>query len=564
MIRHDVLLIGAGISGLMTALEASKTVDVGVLSKVHSVRSHSGAAQGGIAASLGNEEEDNWEWHMFDTVKGSDYLADQDKVEVLVREAPRALIELEHMGVPFTRNENGSIAQRFFGGHTRAFGEAPVRRACYASDRTGRVIMNNVYDHVLARGVKMYHEHFAFKIHINNERVTGVTCYDLATSEVKTIHAKAVVIATGGMGRVFQTTSNGNVATGDGLALALNVGVPLMDMEFIQFHPTGFHRLGVLVTEAARGQGGILRNDSGERFMERYAPSIKDLAPRDVVSRAILTEIQEGRGINGKDYVYLDLTHLDEGVVEEKLSEITEISRNFLDIDPVKEPIPVAPTCHYMMGGIPTDVNGAVPEIDGLYSVGESACVSVHGSNRLGCNSLIDLVVFGKRAGKTVADYVSNIDWGYVPEYSGEPVISTLLNSDGGAIIHEIRGEMRKIMTNNVSIFRTEESLTNALSKIRQLRLMYRDIGLIHRGKVHNMELKEALELDNMLMVAKAVIVSALNREESRGAHSRTDYPERDDANWLKHTLVKNVNGGLEITYRPVTITRFHPKERRY
>ena len=564
MIKHDVLIIGAGISGLMTALEASKTVDVGVLSKVHSVRSHSGAAQGGIAASLGNEEEDSWEWHMFDTVKGSDYLADQDKVEVLVREAPGALIELERMGVPFTRNEDGAIAQRFFGGHTRAFGEAPVRRACYASDRTGRVIMNNVYDHALARGVKVYHEHFAFKLHLENGRAMGVACYDLATSEVKTIHAKAVVIATGGMGRVFQTTSNGIVATGDGLALALDSGVPLMDMEFIQFHPTGFHGLGVLVTEAARGQGGILRNDSGERFMERYAPSIKDLAPRDMVSRAILTEIQEGRGINGDGYVYLDLTHLDEGIVEENLSEITEISKNFLDIDPVKEPIPVAPTCHYMMGGVPTDVNGAVPGVEGLYSVGEAACVSVHGSNRLGCNSLIDLVVFGKRAGRTVVDYVSSVDWNSEPDSSGESVVSNLLNSRGNEAIHELRGEMRQIMTSNVSIFRAEESLTDALSKIRQLQLRQKDIGLSHRGKAHNMEVREALELGNMLRVAEAVIVSALNREESRGAHSRTDYPDRDDENWLKHTLIQDINGALEITYKPVTITRFQPKERRY
>ncbi len=298
--------------------------------------------------------------------------------------------------------------------------------------------------------------------------------------------------------------------------------------------------------------------------MEWYAPSIKDLAPRDMVSRAILTEIQEGRGINGDGYVYLDLTHLEEGVVEEKLSEITEISRNFLDIDPVKEPIPVAPTCHYMMGGVPTDVNGAVPGVEGLYSVGESACVSVHGSNRLGCNSLIDLVVFGKRAGRNVSDYVSSVDWSSEPDSSGESVISTLLNSDGGETIHELRGEMRRIMTSNVSIFRAEESLTDALSKIRQLRLRQKDIGLSHRGKVHNMEVREALELGNMLRVAEAVIVSALNREESRGAHSRTDYPDRDDENWLKHTLIQDINGVLEITYKPVTITRFQPKERRY
>ncbi len=563
MVRHDVLVIGAGISGLMVALEASKTIDVGVLSKVHSLRSHSGAAQGGIAASLGNEEEDRWEWHMFDTVKGGDYLADQDKVEVLVREAPSALIELENMGVPFTRNEQGTIAQRFFGGHTRDYGDTPVKRACYASDRTGRVIMNNVYDHALTRGVKVYNKHFALKLHIHDGKVAGVTCYDISSNEVKTIQAKAVVIATGGMGRVFKTTSNGNVATGDGLALALDTGVPLMDMEFVQFHPTGFHGLGVLVTEAARGQGGILRNRDGERFMEKYAPSILDLAPRDVVSRAILTEINEGRGINGEDYVLLDLTHLEKEVIEEKLGEITEISRNFLDIDPVSEPIPVAPTCHYMMGGIPCDVDGVVYGVEGLFAVGETACVSVHGANRLGCNSLIDLAVFGKRAGKASAEYSSDCDYeALAPE--GMDIISDLLESEGDEEIHKIRAEMREIMTKYVSIFRSEESLLEALNEIKALRKRARRIRISHKGGVHNMELREALELRNMLSVADVVIVSAINRIESRGAHTRIDYPDRDDVHWLKHTLIWKKNGELEVSYKPVTITRFQPKERKY
>lgn len=563
MIKHDVLIIGAGISGLMAALEASKTVDVGVLSKVHSVRSHSGAAQGGIAASLGNEEPDKWEWHMFDTVKGSDYLADQDKVEVLVREAPGALIELENMGVPFTRNENGGIAQRFFGGHTRDYGEAPVRRACFASDRTGRVIMNNVYDHALAQGVKVYHEHFAFKLHISDGKVTGVTCYDIATGEIKTIQAKTVIIATGGMGRVFKTTSNGNVATGDGLALALDAGVPLMDMEFIQFHPTGFHGLGVLVTEAARGQGGILRNHSGERFMERYAPSIKDLAPRDVVSRSILTEILEGRGINGEDYVLLDLTHLEKHVIEEKLGEITDISRNFLDIDPVEQPIPVAPTCHYMMGGIPTNVNGAVPKVSGLFAVGEAACVSVHGANRLGCNSLIDLVVFGKRAGKAGADLSKTLRYKEIV-FDGAGLINSLLKNEGEEVIHELRDKMRDIMTRKVSIFRSEKTLIEALEEIKQLQRKTKVITLSHKGLVHNMELREAFELTNMLKIAESVIIVALNRTESRGAHTRIDYPDRKDALWLKHTLIKREQGELKISYQPVSITRFQPKERKY
>jgi len=423
--------------------------------------------------------------------------------------------------------------------------------------------MNNVYDHALAQGVKIYHEHFAFELHRENDRVTGVTCYDLANSEVKTIQAKAVVIATGGMGRVFKTTSNGNVATGDGLALALAAGVPLMDMEFIQFHPTGFHGLGVLVTEAARGQGGILRNQSGEPFMERYAPSIKDLAPRDMVSRAILTEIQEGRGIDGKDYVYLDLTHLEEGVVEEKLSEITEISRNFLDIDPVKEPIPVAPTCHYMMGGIPTDVNGNVPGVSGLFAVGEVACVSVHGANRLGCNSLIDLVVFGKRVGNACADYSQSVLHSSI-EFDGSSALTNILESTGGETIHEIRQEMRELMTQNVSIFRTEESLLEALDGIKKLRKRVNRIQISHRGSVHNIELREALELGNMLRVADVVIVSAINRIESRGAHTRLDYPERNDTHWLTHTLIWKKDGELEVSYKPVTVTRFQPKERKY
>jgi succinate dehydrogenase / fumarate reductase flavoprotein subunit len=563
MITHDVLIIGAGISGLMAALEASKTVDVGVMSKVHSVRSHSGAAQGGIAAALGNEEDDKWEWHMFDTVKGSDYLADQDKVEVLVREAPGALIELERMGVPFTRNSNGGIAQRFFGGHTRDYGEAPVQRACYASDRTGRVIMNNVYDHALAQGVKVYHEHFAIKLHIDDGEVRGVSCYDLATGEIVFIQAKTVVIATGGMGRIFKTTSNGNVATGDGLALALEAGVPLMDMEFIQFHPTGFYGLGVLVTEAARGQGGILRNNSGEPFMERYAPSIKDLAPRDVVSRSILTEILEGRGIGGEDYVLLDLTHLDKEVVEDNLSEITEISRNFLDIDPVEEPIPVAPTCHYMMGGIPTDVNGIVPSVSGLFAVGEAACVSVHGANRLGCNSLIDLVVFGKRVGTACAYYAKTVEHSDFMNNDSN-VLATLLESTGNETVHGIRHEMRELMTRNVSIFRTEESLIKALEGIKDMRKRVKHVQISHKGSVHNMELREALELMNMLQVADVVIVSSINRIESRGAHTRLDYPDRDDTHWLKHTLIWKKDGELEVSYKPVTVTTFQPKERKY
>jgi succinate dehydrogenase / fumarate reductase flavoprotein subunit len=568
--KHEVIIVGAGISGLTAALHASEVVDVAVVSKVHAVRSHSGAAQGGIAAAMGNEEEDRWEWHMYDTVKGGDYLADQDMVEILVREAPAAVLELERMGVPFSRNQEGGIAQRPFGGHTREHGKAPVKRACYASDRTGRVIMNNVYDRCLARDVQIYNEYFAMNLIMDDGKAAGVTCYDIASGETVIFHGKAVILATGGCGRVYRTTSNGFIATGDGFALAQDTGVPLQDMEFIQFHPTGFYGLGVLVTEAARGQGGVLRNNTEEPFMAKYAPTIKDLAPRDMVSRAILTEIEAGRGIGGGNYIHLDLTHIGKERIEENLSEIVNLSRIFMGIEPNEKPIPVAPTCHYMMGGIPTDEEGRVVRNDvvpGLYAVGESACISVHGANRLGCNSLIDLVVFGNRTGKAVGEYAKGVDWPELPlnaETNATRGLQNVLGSDGVERVPAIREDMQILMTEKCSIYRDKVGLEAALNELGILKERYGNLGLVNRGRVHNYELREALELANMLQVSEAILQSALAREESRGAHYRTDHPERDDMVWLKHTLVTKTPEGLALTYKPVAITRFQPKERRY
>ena len=572
--QYDVVIVGSGLAGLRAAIELGEDASVAVLSKVFATRSHSGAAQGGIGAALGNEEEDNWEWHMFDTVKGSDYLGDQDAIEILALDAPRTIYELEHLGVPFNRTPDGKIAQRAFGGHTRNFGEAPVKRACYAADRTGRVILDTLWEKCLQQGIRFFNEFQLMSLIIHAGQCCGVIAYELATGKLHTLQSKAVLLATGGYGKVFKTTSNAFASTGDGLAIAYRAGAPLEDMEFVQFHPTGIYKLGILISEAARGEGGILLNNEGERFMERYAPVIKDLAPRDMVSRCILEEVRAGRGIDGKDYVHLDLTHLGKEVLDTKLAEITGFARTYAGVEPVKEPIPVQPTCHYMMGGIATDVEGRVitdsegTVFPGLYAAGECACVSVHGANRLGCNSLLDILVFGRRAGKEMHRFIPTVGSIKLPPSPEKVVagqITALLQSKGKESAGPIRAEMQEVMMDKVSVFRHQEALEEALEKVRELKERYRQISVQDKGNCFNRDLLDTIELGYMLDLAEVIALGALSREESRGAHSREDFPKRDDEKWLVHTMFRHsTDDGPQVFFKPVTITRFEPKERKY
>ena len=573
LFNHDVIIVGSGLAGLRAAAELAGNADVAILSKVYPTRSHSGAAQGGIAAALGNEEPDSPEWHMYDTVKGGDFLTDQDAAEILAFDAPRAIYELEHMGVPFNRTPDGKIAQRAFGGHTVEFGKKPVKRACYAADRTGRVILDTLYGQVLGKGVHIYDELSMLELVRSQGVIAGLVAYDLSTGQIHTLSSKAILIATGGFGKVFKTTSNCFANTGDGAFAAYKAGIPLQDMEFVQFHPTGIYGLGVLITEAARGEGGILRNREGERFMERYASTLLDLAPRDIVSRSIVTEVRNGKGIDGRDYVYLDLTHLGEKKINQRLSDIASFAKIYLGIDPAAEPIPVQPTCHYMMGGIPTNLDGQVLDhlgdpVPGLFAAGECACVSVHGANRLGCNSLLDLVVFGRRVGKKILSELPDLSPvepnQSVAQKIKERIIS-MKKKTSGERPSELRRLMQEIMTRYCSVYRNEYDLATALTQLHELRDRYADICVQNKSDRFNTELIEALELESLLGLADAIVRCAIERKESRGAHFREDYPERNDEKWLKHTLIRLGQGGQpQILFKPVRITKFKPRPRVY
>ncbi|MBI3997630.1 MAG: succinate dehydrogenase flavoprotein subunit [Armatimonadetes bacterium] len=570
--RFDAVIVGAGGAGLRAATELAG-LHVAVVSKLYPPRSHTGAAQGGIGAALGNLEEDHPEWHTFDTIKGGDYLVDQDAADLMCQEAVETVYELEHWGLPFDRTPDGLIAQRRFGGHTRNFGEGPVRRACHAADRTGHMILQTLYQQCLKHGVHFFDEFQMLDLLIEDGRCHGLVAYEIDTGELHTFHAKAVLLATGGFGRIFKVTSNAHALTGDGVAIPWRRGLPLEDMEFFQFHPTGIYKLGILLSEAARGEGAVLINGKGERFMERYAPTLKDLAPRDMISRFMHMEIREGRGIEGKDYLHLDFRHLGKDIIAQKLPDITEFVRVYLGIDPTREPVPIQPTAHYAMGGVPTNNDGQVimdernTPVAGLYAAGECACVSVHGANRLGTNSLVDILVFGRRAGRHIARTVRESDLVAGRANPGSAVaaeIRDLLARTEGESVAAIRAALQEEMMARASVFRTGGDLTSALETIQTLKERYRRAKIDDRGRRFNTDLLEALELGFLLDLAEATVASALNRTESRGAHFREDFPNRDDANWLKHTLIYRRRDGYEFRYKPVVITRFQPKERKY
>jgi len=592
--QFDVVVIGAGGAGLMAGLYASRGAKTAVISKLYPTRSHTGAAQGGIAAALGNIEQDSPAWHCYDTVKGSDYLGDQDAIEFMTSEAPQIVYELEHMGLPFDRTPEGRIIQRPFGGHTNNETGKPVRRACHAADRTGHMILQTLYQQCVKNNVSFFDEYQTLDILIENGKAAGVVALELSTGDIHIFHAKSVVLATGGHGRIWEITSNAYALTGDGIAMALRRGLPAEDMEFFQFHPTGIYKLGILITEGVRGEGGVLINGKGERFMPNYAKTVKDLASRDVVSRSMYMEMRDGRGINGSNYVYLDVraetvnkyaaidgrTNPDGSpyamtgdAILKKLPDIIDFCRTYLGVDPVTQPIPVQPTAHYAMGGIPTNVYGEVladnknTVLPGLFAAGECACVSVHGANRLGCNSLLDIVVFGKHSGLRAAEYANGADFTALPADAdgfARDQFDRIRNNKGGETVFKIGQEMKKEMFDNMGVFRTEETMTHALAKIQELQERAKHIKLSDTGKIFNTELLNAWELTNLLDLAEVTTASALARKESRGGHAREDFPKRDDVNWLKHTLAWKKDGKVKLDYKSVKITQYQPKERVY
>jgi len=577
--KFDAVIVGAGGSGMRASLELAQAgLKVAVLSKVFPTRSHTVAAQGGVGAALGNMGEDNWLWHMYDTIKGSDYLGDQDAIEFMCRMAPEVVIELEHFGMPFDRNENGTVYQRPFGGHSQNFGERPVQRSCCAADRTGHAMLHTLYQrNVLAR-TQFFVEWMALDLIRDGEgNVLGVTALEMETGEITIFHAKATLFATGGGGRIYSSSTNAFINTGDGLGMAARAGIPLEDMEFWQFHPTGVAGAGVLITEGVRGEGGYLLNKNGERFMERYAPTMKDLASRDVVSRAMATEIKEGRGLGEHaDHVLLKLDHLGLETIDKRLPGIREIAMKFANVDPVKEPIPVVPTVHYQMGGIPTNYHGEVMapagRVNGFYAAGECGCASIHGANRLGTNSLTDLLVMGKSSGRSMIEFIRGEGQAHrdlppnAADYSRSRV-ARLDNEAKGEPVHEVRGEIQRTMQAHCGVFRFPDLLSQGVEKIRAAAQRVARTGITDKSKVFNTARVEALELDNLIEVARSTMVSANARQESRGAHDRADHPKRDDVNWLKHTLWNRDGDRLEykpVNMKPLTVETFPPKARVY